>query len=332
YKNLIRTVNENLEPLHRYTRLRKRILGIEDLRGFDLYCSLFPAQDMEIPYEEAVSLVREGLAPLGDDYMKVFSRGMDNGWVDVYENEGKRSGAYSAGVYGIHPFVLHNYNGTLNNVFTLAHEMGHAMHSYYTHLTQPYIYAGYPIFAAEIASTANEALLMLHLLNKTESRDKKLYLLDFYLDQIRQTFYRQTLFAEFEMCIHEKAEAGETLTADLMDELYGELFRKYYGPELILDDFKAVEWSRIPHFYRNFYVFSYATGISAGTAFAKKILDEGASARDPYVNTFLSGGSSDYAINLLREAGLDMTSPEPILATINFFDELLDELEALLDS
>lgn len=332
YKNLVRTVNENLEPLHRYTRLRKKILGVDKLHGYDLYCSLFPAQDMVIPYEEAVSLVRDGLKPLGEDYMKAFNDGMDSGWVDVYENEGKRSGAYSTGVYSIHPYVLHNYHGTLNDVFTLAHEMGHALHSYYTHAKQPYVYASYPIFAAEIASTANEALLMQHMLKKTEDEAKKLYLLDFYLDQIRQTFYRQTLFAEFEMIIHDKAEAGETLTADLMDQVYGDLFQKYYGPELVLDDFKSVEWSRIPHFYRNFYVYTYATGISAGTAFAKKILDEGETARDRYVQIFLSGGSSDYAINLLKDAGLDMTSPEPILATIEFFDELLDELEKLLDS
>jgi oligoendopeptidase F len=224
-----------------------------------------------------------------------------------------------------------NYNDTVDNMFTLAHEMGHAMHSYYTHTTQPYVYANYPIFAAEIASTANEALLMLHMLKNTDSRTRKLYLLDFYLDQIRQTFYRQTLFSEFELIVHGKAEAGETLTADLMDQVYGDLFQKYYGPELVMDEFKAAEWSRIPHFYRNFYVFTYATGISAGTAFAKKILKEGAPALDKYVNVFLSGGSSKYAIDLLKDAGLDMTKPEPVLATTEFFNELLDELEALLD-
>jgi oligoendopeptidase F len=332
YKNLVKTVNDNLEPLHRYTRLRKKILGVDELYGYDLYCSLFPAQDMNIPYEEAVVLVREGLQPLGEDYMTAFNEGLASGWVDVYENEGKRSGAYSAGVYGVHPYVLHNYHGTLNDVFTLAHEMGHAMHSYYTHKVQPFIYANYPIFAAEVASTANEALLMLHLLKKTEDKAKKLYLLDFYLDQIRQTFYRQTLFAEFEMIVHEKAEAGETLTADLMDQIYGDLFQKYYGPDLVMDDNKAVEWSRIPHFYRNFYVYTYATGISAGTAFAKKMLKDGDSARDKYVHVFLSGGSSKYVIDLLKDAGVDMASPEPVLATIEFFDELLDELEALLES
>lgn len=332
YMNLIKTVNDNLEPLHRYTRLRKRILGVEDLHGYDLYCSLFPAEDEEIPYGEAVEIVKDGLKPLGTGYMEVFNSGMTSGWVDVYENEGKRSGAYSTGVFGVHPYVLHNYNGTLNDVFTLAHEMGHAMHSYYTHTTQPYVYANYPIFAAEIASTANEALLMLHLLKNTDNKARKLYLLDFYLDQIRQTFYRQTLFAEFELIVHEKAEGGETLTADLMDQIYGDLFQKYYGPELVMDEYKAAEWSRIPHFYRNFYVFAYATGISAGTAFAKKMLDEGDETRDKYVNIFLSGGSSKYVIDLLNDAGVDMTSPEPILATTEFFNELLDELEALLDS
>ncbi|MFH2002855.1 MAG: oligoendopeptidase F [Planctomycetota bacterium] len=330
YHNLIKTVNLNLAPLHRYTRLRKRILGLDRLCGYDLYCSLFPEQDLDINYDEAVTLVRKGLAPLGEEYMGILNTGLENGWVDVYENEGKRSGAYSTGVYGVHPYVLHNYNGTLNDVFTLAHEMGHALHSYYSQTHQPYHYSGYPIFAAEIASTANEALLMLHVLKETREREKKLYLLDFFLDQIRATFYRQTLFSEFELAVHEKAESGESLTADLMDTIYGDLFKKYYGPELDVDEFKTVEWSRIPHFYRNFYVYTYATGISAGTAFAHKILKEGDTARDKYIHTFLSGGSSEYVIDLLKKADLDMTTPTPILATISFFDELLDELEALL--
>lgn len=330
YHNLVKTVNKNLAPLHRYTELRKKILGLDKLYGYDLYCSLFPAQDMSIDYADAITLVEKGLEPLGDEYMKVLDQGLKNGWVDVYENEGKRSGAYSTGVYGVHPFVLHNYNGTLNDVFTLAHEMGHALHSHFSQLRQPYHYSGYPIFAAEIASTANEALLMRHVLEETDDRDKKLYLLDFFLDQIRATFYRQTLFSEFELAVHEKAESGETLTADLMDEIYGELFKKYYGPGLEVDDFKTVEWSRIPHFYRNFYVYTYATGISAGTAFARKILKEGDAARDKYINIFLSGGSSNYVIDMLKEAGLDMTTPAPIEDTISVFDELLDELEKLL--
>ena len=253
YQNLIRTVNDHLAPLHRYTRLRKKILGLDAVHGYDLYNSLFPDADMKVSYEEARKLLAGGLKPLGEEYLGFMRNGLKGGWVDVYENAGKRSGAYSAGIYGVHPFILLNYQDRLDDAFTLAHEFGHAMHSFYSQKNQPKVYADYTIFNAEAASTTNESLLMHHLLEVTKDRSKRRYLLDFYLDSIRSTFYRQTLFAEFELEIHSRVSKGESLTADLLDTIYGGLFEKYYGPAFVLDEFKTAEWSRVPHFYRSFY-------------------------------------------------------------------------------
>ncbi len=329
YLNLIKTVNENLHVLHRYTKLRKKILGLDKLKGYDLYNSLFPDADMTVEFDEAKEMVRAGLAPLGEKYLKVLFEGMEGGWLDVYENVGKRSGAYSAGIYGVHPFVLLNYHDRLEDAFTLAHEMGHAMHSWHSQAVQPKTYADYTIFNAEIASTTNEALLINHLLKVITDKKQRAFLLDFYLDSIRNTFFRQTLFAEFELEIHKHAEAGKSLTADYLEKTYGDLVSKYYGPDLDVDQFKAVEWSRIPHFYRSFYVYTYATGYAAAASFSMRILEMGDPARDQYIEHFLSGGSSDYSTETLKKAGVDMTSPEPILALIQLFDSLLDELEKL---
>ncbi len=330
YHNLIRSVNDNLAPLHRYAALRKKILGLDELRGYDLYNTLFPDADMTITFDETKELLVRGLEPLGGEYVDAMMGGIDAGWIDIYENEGKRSGAYSAGIYGIHPYVLLNYHDRLEDAFTAAHELGHSMHSFFSQKRQPKIYADYTIFNAEVASTTNEALLVKHLLDVTKDRDERLFLINFYIDSIRGTFYRQTLFAEFELDIHTRAARGESLTADLFDEVYGSLMEKYYGAAFRLDEYKAAEWSRVPHFYRNFYVYTYATGYSAATAFAKRILEQGDGARGMYIASFLSGGSSDYSTALLEKAGVDMTSPEPVAAVSELFDELLDELEALM--
>jgi oligoendopeptidase F len=331
YTNLIDSVNANLDSLHRYAALRKKILGVDELHGYDLYNTLFPDADMKVSFEEARELLAVGLKPLGKDYMDAMMNGIDSGWIDIYENEGKRSGAYSAGIYGVHPFVLLNYHDRLEDAFTLAHELGHSMHSWHSQKFQPKVYSGYSIFNAEVASTTNEALLVNHLLKVTTDRKERLFLLDFYLDSIRNTFYRQTLFAEFELTVYTAAAEGKPLTADYFDEVYGGLVQKYYGPAFTLDKYKAAEWSRIPHFYRNFYVYTYATGYSAAAAFSKRILEQGDSARDLYIEHFLSGGSSDYSTELLKKAGVDMTSPEPVVALSQLFGQLVDELEKLID-
>lgn len=331
YHNLLQSVHDNIEPLHRYTGLRKRILGLDEIYAYDLYNTLYPDADMKVDFDEAKTLLAEGLKPLGEEYVDIMMNGLEGGWVDVYENTGKRSGAYSAGIYGVHPFVLLNYHDRLDDAFTVAHELGHSMHSYYSQKTQPKVYADYTIFNAEVASTTNEVLLMNHLLQVTKEKDKRRFLLDFYLDSIRATFFRQTLFAEFELEIHERAEKGESITADFMDELYGSLMQKYYGPELKTDAYMSTEWCRIPHFYRCYYVYSYATGYAAAVAFSQRILAQGRDARAMYLSHFLSGGSSDYSTEILKKAGVDMTSPEPIVATARLFDSLLDELEKLAD-
>ncbi len=330
FHGLLNTVNDNLAPLHRYTSLRKRILGLDEVRGYDLYNSLFPGAKMTVPFGEAKEMLIRGMKPLGGEYTRNLAAGMEGGWTDVYENAGKRSGAYSLGLYGVHPYVLLNHHDRLDDAFTLAHEFGHAMHSYYSQMAQPRVYSDYTIFNAEIASTTNETLFMNHLLAETNDREKRLYLLDFYIDSIRSTFYRQTLFSEFELDIHKRAGNGEALSAELMDGIYGRLFEKYYGPEFVLDEYKSAEWSRIPHFYRPFYVFSYATGLSAAVLFANKILDEGEGAARRYIDCFLSAGSSDYSTEILAKAGVDVTSPEAVLATTRLFNRLLDEVEEML--
>jgi len=329
YETTLRVVRENIDPLRRYHLLRKRILGYEELRPYDLFVPLFPEVDEEIPFERAVETVIEGLEPLGQSYGEVLRRAIASRWIDVYETRGKRSGAYSWGAYGIHPYVLLNYQAKLDDVFTLAHELGHAMHSHYTTNAQPYVYSDYSIFTAEVASTTNEAILMDHLLKGTKEREKKLFLLNHYLDQIRGTVYTQVLFAEFERSIHEIAERDEPLTSDSMSELFRDLHREFVGDLLAEEPDQSVYWTRIPHFYSGFYVYQYATGYAAATALSQKILREGEPALRRYLD-LLRSGSSRYPIDLLRDAGVDMTSPEPLQETIRLFDRLLGEMEELV--
>lgn len=329
YHNLIDTVHSNMDKLHRYVALRKRLLGLDELHMYDLYVPLVKEADVKIPFEEAKKTVYEALAPLGEDYRAVIREGFENRWIDVYENEGKRSGAYSAGCYGVHPYVLLNYNETLDNEFTLAHEMGHAMHSYLSNKTQKHVDSQYVIFVAEVASTCNEVLLMQHLLAKTTDKVQRAYLINHFLESFRGTLYRQTMFAEFELRSHEMCEKGESLTPDALSNLYYELNQQYFGTELTVDRDIAMEWARIPHFYYNFYVYQYATGFSAAVALANKILKEGAPAVENY-KKFLSGGRSASPIELLRIAGVDMASPAPVNEALAYFGTLLDEMEELM--
>ena len=328
YENLVATINANLDKLHHYVRLRKKYLGVEELHMYDIYTPMLPDFAKEISFEEAKETVLKALAPLGEDYVKVVKEGFDNRWIDVYENEGKRSGAYSAGSFGTHPYVLLNYNGSLDNMFTLAHEMGHAMHSYLSNSTQPYIYSDYKIFVAEVASTCNEVLLMEYLLKNTTDPNERAYLLNHYLDSFKGTVYRQTMFAEYEMKTNQMAEAGESLTADVLNQIYHELNCKYYGPDMVSDPEIAVEWARIPHFYYNFYVYQYATGFSSAVTIARNILKNGAPAVEAY-KKFLSGGCSLPPVELLKIAGVDLETPAPIQDALNVFGEILDEMEQL---
>lgn len=329
YDNVVNTVEQNLGPLHRYVTLRKKILGVKSLHMYDLYVPLFPDPYKEIPYEQAQKIIEEALSPLGPDYGKVLSEGFSQRWVDVYENQGKRSGAYSWGSYDTHPYILMNYNGTINDVFTLAHEMGHSIHSYYSNKNQPYINAGYTTFVAEVASTTNEALLLQDLISKTQDRNEKLFLLNYRLEQIRTTFYRQAMFASFERTVHARAEAGEALTPDALCKLWHDMNVKYYGPDMVVDPEIDIEWARIPHFYSAFYVYQYATGYAAATSFSRQILKQGAPARDRYLH-FLTRGGSAYSIDILRDAGVDLTRPDPLLDTVRVFEQTLDEMEKLL--
>ena len=327
YTNLIEAVHQNIDKMHRYIRLRKKLLGVEDLHFYDIYMPLLSDVDKEIPFAEAKQTVYDALYPLGDEYRAILKKGFENRWIDVYENVGKRGGAYSAGA-AVHPYVLLNYSGTLDSQFTLAHEMGHALHSYLSNANQNPIDANYVIFVAEVASTCNEALLMEYLLNKTTDKKERAYLINHFLDQFRGTLYRQTLFAEFELIMGKYIGEGRTLTADLLCEEYKKINQFYYGPDMIVDDEIAMEWARIPHFYYNYYVFQYATGYSAAIALSRKILAEGEPAVKDYLN-FLSGGCSKSPIDLLKGAGVDMTTPEPINAALELFDKLLDEMEEL---
>ena len=329
YHNLISTVNANLDKLHRYVALRKKLLGLDELHMYDVYTSMVPGVEAEIPYEEAKETVREALAPLGEDYLKVLQEGFDNRWIDVYENVGKRSGAYSSGSSKPHPYVLLNHKDNLDSMFTLAHEMGHALHSYHSTHNQPKPYQHYVIFVAEVASTCNEALLMQHLLNKTTDKKERAYLINHYLDKFKGTLFRQTQFAEFELRMNELCAQGQPLTADLLSREYRAINEKYYGPDMITDDNIALEWTRIPHFYYNYYVYQYATGYSAAIALSRRILAEGEPAVKDYLN-FLSGGCSKDPIDLLKGAGVDMGSPAPVQSALDLFNELLDELEALM--
>lgn len=328
YKNLIDTIHANLPKFHKYVALRKKLLGVDELHMYDVYAPLISDVDMTYTFEQAKEMILEGLVPLGDRYIDLLKEGFNNRWIDIYENEGKRSGAYSWGAYGTHPYVLLNYHENLDNVFTLAHEMGHALHTYHSNETQPYPYAGYKIFVAEVASTCNEALLIQHLLNKIDDKKQRAYLVNHFIESFKGTVFRQTMFAEFEMLAHAKAEEGEALTSEVLSKIYHDLNVKYFGEDMVIDSEIDMEWAKIPHFYTPFYVYQYATGFSAAIALSRKILKEGEKAVEDYLG-FLRGGSSADPITLLRGAGVDMASKEPINEALALFEELVDELEEL---
>ena len=329
YDTLVAEVNEALPLLHRYVALRKQLLGLDELHSYDLYTPILGEPDFTIDYESAQAEALKALAPLGEDYLEVVNTAFDNRWIDVIENKGKRSGAYSGGSYDTNPFILLNWVDNLNNLSTLVHEMGHSVHSYLTRQNQPYHYGDYPIFLAEIASTTNENLLTDYLLKTVTDKKLRAYILNQYLDGVKGTVFRQTQFAEFEQWMHVTDAQGVPLTADVLDEAYGELNRRYYGPALTFDDEIAHEWERIPHFYYNFYVFQYSTGFAAATAMADKILTEGAPAVAAY-KEYLKAGSSAFPIDVMKKAGLDMTKPDYLRDTFKVFEERLNEFEALV--
>lgn len=328
YKQLIEAVHENMHYMYKYVKLRKKLLGVDELHAYDLYAPIVSDIEVKIPFDQAKQEVYDSLAPMGEDYRAIFSQGITDRWIDVYENEGKRSGAYSAGAR-VHPYVLLNHKDTLDSEFTLAHEMGHAIHSYLSNKNQPVVYADYVIFVAEVASTCNESLLMQHLLRITTDKKRRAYLINYFLEQFRTTLYRQTMFAEFELMINEKAENGESLTADVLCELYRQLNILYYGEDIVIDHELDMEWARIPHFYYNYYVYQYATGFSAAIALSQRILKDGAPAVKDYIG-FLSGGCSKDPISLLKGAGVDMTSTKPVTDALKLFGELIDEMEELM--
>ncbi len=329
YENLIASIDESLPVLNKYIELKKEFLGLDEIHMYDLYVPLTDKYDIKIPYEEAQDIILKALAPLGEDYLNVIKKAFSEGWIDVYENEGKKGGAYSWGSYDSHPYILMSYKDDLNSLFTLIHELGHSVHSYYSKSTQPYIYSSYRIFVAEVASTLNELLLINYLLEKSDSKEEKIYLLNYYLEQFRTTVYRQTMFAEFEKVTHAKIEAEEPLTAEEFTNIYFKLNEKYYGKSAVVDELIGLEWARIPHFYSNFYVYKYATGFSAASALSKQILTGEESAKERYLN-FLKSGGSDYPLNQLRGAGVDMEKKESIEEAINVFKKLVDDLEKLL--
>ena len=328
YTNLIQAVHDNMQPMYRYVALRKKLLGVDELHMYDLYTPIVADADEKIPYEQAKETVLRALAPMGEDYLNILREGFDNRWIDVYENVGKCSGAYSAGLR-VHPYVLLNYADTLDSMFTLAHEMGHAIHSYLSNKNQPVIYSDYVIFVAEVASTCNEALLMQYLLNNTTDPRKRAYLINYFLEQFRTTLYRQTMFAEFELEINRRNEAGESLTAEVYNQIYHDLNVRYFGDGIVIDPEIDLEWARIPHFYYDYYVYQYATGYAAAIALSRRILREGEPAVRDYLE-FLSGGCSKDPISLLRGAGVDMATTQPITEALRLFDELIDEMEQLL--
>ena len=328
YDNLIEAVHRNMDKMHRYVRLRKKLLGVDELHFYDVYTPLLKDEPAKIPFAQAKQTVYDALYPLGDGYRAILKEGFENRWIDVYENQGKRGGAYSAGTK-VHPFVLLNYSGSLDSQFTLAHEMGHALHSYLSNKHQNQIDSDYVIFVAEVASTCNEALLMEYLLKKTTDKKERVFLINHFLDQFKGTIYRQTMFAEFEKFMGAAVDAGQTLTADMLCAEYARLCKLYYGEDMVVDDQIAMEWARIPHFYYNYYVFQYATGYSAAIALSRRILREGENAVKDYLG-FLSGGCSKSPIDLLKGAGVDMTSPAPVNDALQLFGELLDEMESLM--
>ena len=330
YDSLVETVEEHLPLLHRYVNLRKKCLGVDELHMYDLYTPIIKDVEFTVTYEEAKQKVIEAVKPLGDEYVKRLTEGFENRWVDIHENKGKRSGAYSSGAYGTKPFILMNWQDDVDNLFTLAHEFGHSMHSDYTRNNQPYVYGDYTIFVAEVASTLNEALLHHYFIKNLDDKEKKLYILNYFLEGFRGTVFRQTMFAEFEQMIHEKVEAGGALTADELTSMYYDLNVKYYGKDMVVDEEIGFEWARIPHFYYNFYVFQYATGYSAAAALSKQVLEEGQPAVERFID-FLKTGSSDYPIEMLKKAGVDMTTSEPIKQAMQLFEKTLDQIEELLE-
>ena len=328
YRNLLESVHASLPAMHRYIALRKKLLGLSEQHMYDIYAPLVADAELKMPYEEACRLVTEGLSPLGEEYCSLLKKGFSEGWVDVLETEGKRSGAYSTGIYGLHPFVLLNYQQTTHDIFTIAHEMGHALHTYYSNASQPYAKADYRIFVAEVASTVNEVLLLRYLLAHTQDRGMKKYLYNYFLDTVRTTLHRQTMFAEFEYIAHDKAEKGEPLTSENLSAVYLELNRQYYGDAIVHDEQIAHEWSRIPHFYTSFYVYKYATGIVSAISIADRILTEGESAVKDY-KAFLCSGGSDSPVTLLKIAGVDLTERAPFAAAMRAFEDALAQLEKL---
>jgi oligoendopeptidase F len=329
YDRLIESVHAHLDLMYRYMAIRKQVLGLSELHFYDIYTPLVPEYKMEIPYAKAQEILAQALRPLGADYISRLKAGFTGGWIDVYENEGKTSGAYSWGSYDTNPYVLMNYDNKLDDMFTLAHEMGHSLHSSYSNHAQPYVYSQYSIFVAEVASTVNESLLIDYLLQNSTDKQEKIYLINHYLEQFRGTVYRQTMFAEFEKIIHERVEQGEALTPEALKQIYRDLNRLYYGPEIVMDEEIELEWARIPHFYSAFYVYKYATGFSTATALKEQIISEGEPAVARYLN-FLKSGGSDYPINLLQKAGVDLLTPEPVSDALQYFGKLLDQLEELL--
>lgn len=329
YTNLIDAVRRNMGAMYKYTRLRRKLLGVDQLHFYDIYAPMVGDVEMSFTYEEACELILKALEPMGEEYLAIVRQGLEQRWIDVYENPGKRSGAYSAGSYGTHPVILLNFHGTLNDVFTLIHEMGHSIHTYLSCANQPSCYSDYVIFVAEVASTCNEALLMQYLLKTTADPRQRAYLINYFLEQFRTTLYRQCMFAEFELKINERTARGEGLTADALCALYRQLNADYFGPDVVLDEEISLEWARIPHFYYNYYVYQYSTGYAAAIALSQKILKEGAPAVERYLN-FLKGGSSKPPIELLRGAGVDMATAQPIDDAMALFDSLIDEMDALM--
>lgn len=330
YDNLIETIHDSFPAFYKYVKLRKRTLQVEELHMYDSYVPLIQEIEKKIPFEKAKEMVKEGLKPMGEDYLTKLEEGFENRWIDIYENQGKRSGAYSWGAYGVHPYVLLNYNDSLNNVFTLAHEMGHALHSYYSDSNQNYINAAYRLFVAEVASTCNESLLIQDMLKKTEDKKEKMYLINYFLDKFKGTMFRQTMFAEFEKITHDMVERGENLTKEVLKKIYHELNELYFGPDMIVDEQIDMEWARIPHFYNSFYVYQYATGFSAAIALSKRILELGEAGVRDYMK-FLTGGCAKYPIELLKDAGVDMESPKPVKDAMAVFEDFVNQLEQLMD-
>ena len=328
YDQLIATTKKHLHHLHTYSALRKKIIGVEELRQYDMSIDLVKEVKKEISYEEAYETMLKALKPLGEEYIETLSSFKDANYIDVRETPGKMSGAYNMGVYGVHPYVLLNHQDNLNSLFTLAHEMGHAMHSYYSSKNQPYITARYTIFVAEVASTVNEVLLIHHLLKQATSNDERKYLLNHFIDQFRGTFFTQVMFAEFEKITHEKAEKDEALNADVFNAIYEGLYKEYYGEIVVCDEEVKYNWSRIPHFYRPFYVYKYATGFASAIAIAKKLLQGNKNDQEAYLN-FLKSGSSDFPLELLKKTGVDLNSSEPIESALTYFGELLEEFASI---